>query len=105
MASNDLDSTGPVQFNMRLRAILDNAVEQLPPLLELGEVPATLTGPNHYDFPHHRPSVLSLATAMSDIMPQAIGFVLLHVRHIPSPCDLLECGAVIAGVSSWHIII
>ena len=66
---------------LKLRAIVDNVRESLPPLLELGTAPeihAADGGP--FSFPYHRPSVLSLATADSAQMPEAIGFVLLQVK-------------------------
>ena len=73
---------------LRLRAIVDNVVENLPPLLELGSAPETLYGlaerGGSLDFPYHRPSVLSLITADSVQMPESLGFVLLQVCHIKS---------------------
>ena len=69
---------------LRLRAIVDNVVEHLPPLLELGAAPETLYALTErgglLDFPYHRPSVLSLLTAESTQMPESLGFVLLQVR-------------------------
>ncbi|KAH3692337.1 hypothetical protein DPMN_194787 [Dreissena polymorpha] len=61
----------------RLRSALDICVEELPPLLELGQVPDIATT-RDYDFPYHRPSVISIATASSTMMPETLGYVLLQ---------------------------
>ena len=37
---------------------------------------------SEFDFPYHRPSVLSLVTAESVQMPESIGFVLLQVYAV-----------------------
>lgn len=68
---------------LRLRAILDSILEQLPPLLDLGHVPETLVD-HDYDFPYHRPSLVSVASKDSILMPETIGFVLLQVWQTPS---------------------
>lgn len=68
-----------ININMlHLRSILDNIVEKLPPLLELGDVPQQTTG-STLNFPYHRPSVMSVATVDSAQMPESLGFVLLQV--------------------------
>lgn len=69
---------------LRLRAIIDDLLEQLPPLLELGEVPAEAISMlnKNFDFPYHRPSIVSLESAGSNLMPESLGFVLLQVRLI-----------------------
>ena len=66
---------------LRLRAILDTVLEQLPPLLDLGHVPDEVIRYD-YDFPYHRPSVISVASEESILMPETIGFVLLQVNSI-----------------------
>ena len=63
----------------RLRSALDICVEELPPLLELGQIPEFVQA--EYDFPYHRPSVLSMATESSTMMPETIGYVLLQVNE------------------------
>ncbi len=69
---------------LRLRAILDNLLEKLPPLLELGHLPSNLMQ-SDYTFPYHRPSMLSLASKESNsLMPESLGFVLLQVRQAPN---------------------
>ncbi|XP_053409232.1 uncharacterized protein LOC123561373 isoform X4 [Mercenaria mercenaria] len=60
----------------RLRSSLDICLEDLPPLLELGQIPDTLQ--QDYNFPYHCPSVISIATASSTMMPETIGYVLLQ---------------------------
>ena len=35
---------------------------------------------SEFDFPYHRPSVISLVSADSSLMPESIGFVLLQVN-------------------------
>ena len=64
---------------LRLRVIVDAIQEQIPALLELGDDPLTHRQQSAFSFPYHRPSVLSLATAASAMMPESIGFVLLQV--------------------------
>ena len=64
----------------RLRSALDICVEELPPLLELGQIPEFVQA--EYDFPYHRPSVLSMATESSTMMPETIGYVLLQVNEL-----------------------
>ncbi|KAK6172547.1 hypothetical protein SNE40_016179 [Patella caerulea] len=60
----------------KLRSALDICVEELPPLLELGAVPHQIT--QEYNFPYHRPSVLSLLSSSSSLMPESIGYVLMQ---------------------------
>lgn len=62
---------------MRLRSSLDMCSEELPMLLELGQVGDMIK--HDYDFPYHVPSILSLATASSSQMPETIGYCLLQV--------------------------
>ena len=40
---------------------------------------------SEFDFPYHRPSVLSLVSAESTLMPESLGFVLLQVRACGAP--------------------
>ncbi|XP_056010102.1 uncharacterized protein LOC125667097 [Ostrea edulis] len=61
---------------MRLRSSLDMCSEELPMLLELGQVGDMIK--HDYDFPYHVPSILSLATASSSQMPETIGYCLLQ---------------------------
>lgn len=80
---------------LRLRTIIDDLVEELPPLLELGDVPseAMATLDSNFDFPYHRPSIISMTSVESTAMPESLGFVLLQVSlmlnslplHLPSP--------------------
>lgn len=62
----------------RLRSALDLCLEELPPLLELGQIPDNVQ--QDFNFPYHRPSVLSIATASSTMMPETLGYVLLQVN-------------------------
>ena len=56
-----------------LQGVLDVCSEQLPPLLELGpEHGARL---KDFDFPYHRPSMLSSVEPDSVHMPESIGYV------------------------------
>ena len=64
---------------LRLRVIVDYVQEQIPALLELGDDPLTHRKQSAFNFPYHRPSVLSLVTSSSTMMPESIGFVLLQV--------------------------
>ena len=63
---------------MRLRSSLDMCSEELPILLELGQVGELIK--HDYNFPYHVPSLLSLATTSSSQMPETIGYCLLQVR-------------------------
>ncbi|XP_076457719.1 uncharacterized protein LOC143291635 isoform X3 [Babylonia areolata] len=60
----------------KLRSALDICLEKLPPMLELGQVPQLLT--QEFNFPYHRPSIISLSSASSDLMPESIGHALLQ---------------------------
>ena len=81
MELGDTDLVYTKQINvLELRAVLDDIIEQLPPLLVLGNVPAT-DSYDKYDFPYHRPSVVSTVSADSVTMPESTGFVLLQVSH------------------------
>ncbi len=71
---------------LRLRAIIDNVIEQLPPMLELGDVPGSVLGGTDYSFPYHRPSLQSFATIDDQQMPESIGFVLLQVQSLELFC-------------------
>ena len=73
-----LSSRRPQPDMLRLRAVLDSVWEILPPLLDLGTTPEESC---QYNFPYHRPSVISLATAESFQMPESLGFVLFQVNH------------------------
>jgi len=57
------------------------------------QVPEDLQ-PAHCDFPYHRPSVISVATADSTLMPESLGFVLLQVGilHLEWNC-VIQCGS------------
>ena len=62
---------------MRLRSSLDMCSEELPILLELGQVGELIK--HDYNFPYHVPSLMSLATTSSSQMPETIGYCLLQV--------------------------
>ena len=79
LGDTDMVHVKPINV-LELRSVLDNIIEQLPPLLELGSVPADLSY-DKYDFPYHRPSVVSMLSADSVAMPESIGFVLLQVSY------------------------
>ena len=79
LEAGDVAKSIPDEINIsRLRSALDICVEELPPLLELGQLPEFVQA--EYDFPYHRPSVLSMATESSTMMPETIGYVLLQVN-------------------------
>jgi len=79
MEAGDVSTGQADVVNMkRLRSSLDLCVEELPPLLELGAVPESAQTAA-YNFPYHRPSVISIATASSTMMPETLGYVLLQV--------------------------
>ena len=79
MDLGDITADRPKKLDiLRMRAVLDSVIEQLPPLLELGDVPPNVI-PQQYDFPYHRPSVVSVSTVESAVMPESLGFVLLQV--------------------------
>ncbi|CAK8694749.1 unnamed protein product [Clavelina lepadiformis] len=59
-----------------LQSVLDMCSEKLPPLLELGGLLGNRL--TEYDFPYHRPSVLSSGNPEIVHMPESIGFVLLQ---------------------------
>ncbi|XP_062610301.1 uncharacterized protein LOC134272083 isoform X2 [Saccostrea cucullata] len=61
---------------MRLRSSLDMCAEEIPKLLELGQVGDMIK--HDYDFPYHVPSLISLATVSSSQMPETIGYCLLQ---------------------------
>lgn len=71
----------------KLRSALDICLEKLPPMLELGHVPQLLT--QEYNFPYHRPSIISMSSAASDLMPESIGYVLLQVSSAPGSSALV----------------
>ncbi|XP_055866060.1 uncharacterized protein LOC106055129 isoform X2 [Biomphalaria glabrata] len=60
----------------KLRSALDICQERLPPLLELGDVPQLMKA--EYDFPYHPPSIISMSSAESSLMPESVGYVLLQ---------------------------
>lgn len=68
----------------KLRSALDLCLEKLPGMLELGQVPQFLS--QEYSFPYHRPSIISMSSASSSLMPESIGYVLLQVSAF-DPCD------------------
>jgi dynein heavy chain len=70
-------STGEINI-AKLRSALDLCLEELPNLLELGNC-SDMIGVD-YDFPYHRPSVISMATVASSQMPETLGYCLLQVR-------------------------
>ena len=89
MESGDTDSPSIKQINvLELRAVLDDIVEQLPSLLELGTIPASLSY-DKYSFPYHRPSVVSTLSTNSVAMPESVGFVLLQVGELNLNLSLL----------------
>ena len=104
MDLGDIKADRPKKLNnLRMRAILDLVVEQLPPLLELGDVPANVI-PQQYDFPYHRPSVISISTAESAVMTESLGFVLLQVfiEHCNLDPTLFKLNVVkVLQGSSW----
>ncbi|XP_033103095.1 dynein heavy chain 9, axonemal-like [Anneissia japonica] len=71
------------ELNMtRLQYSMTIVVEQLPALLELGELPLHIVNQaEHYSFPYHAPSLMSLLSMASVEMPQSVGFVLLQECH------------------------
>ena len=82
MDLGDISVSKPKKVDqLRMRAILDSIQEQLPPLLELGDVPSNVVSHMH-DFPYHRPSILSVDTVASTLMPESVGFVLLQVGFV-----------------------
>nr|XP_039248070.1 LOW QUALITY PROTEIN: dynein beta chain, ciliary-like [Styela clava] len=58
-----------------LQTSLEMCSEQLPTLLELGSTQRDLF--TDYDFPYHRPSVLSTGIPHENPLPESIGFVLM----------------------------
>ena len=64
----------------KLRSALDICLEKLPIMLELGQVPQLLT--QEFNFPYHRPSIISMSSSASTLMPESIGYVLLQVGFI-----------------------
>ncbi len=78
LGTASLPSGSPRDNMLRLRAILDDIAEKLPPLLDLGSMPRDLA-PDELEFPYHHPSVVSVTTADSVAMPETLGFVLLQV--------------------------
>ena len=81
LEAGDIARSNPNTINIsRLRSSLDICIEELPPLLELGQMPEFIQA--EYDFPYHRPSVLSMATESSTMMPETIGYVLLQVCEL-----------------------
>lgn len=78
MEAGDIASVQQDRVNiMRLRSTLDLCSEELPILLELGQVGDLIK--QDYNFPYHVPSLISLATASSSQMPETIGYCLLQV--------------------------
>ncbi|WAR04811.1 DYH1B-like protein [Mya arenaria] len=88
MEAGEVSITQENEVNVKhLRSSLDLCVEELPPLLELGSVPES-TQNTTYNFPYHRPSVISIATASSTFMPETLGYeclwlnsLLCHIRQ------------------------
>ncbi|XP_071095883.1 uncharacterized protein [Haliotis cracherodii] len=75
--AGDISTSSNSTVNIaKLRSALDICLEELPPLLELGQVPLTLT--QDYNFPYHCPSIISLSSISSSLMPESIGYVLLQ---------------------------
>nr|CAB3238693.1 dynein heavy chain 8, axonemal-like [Phallusia mammillata] len=70
------DVSKPTLTLIRLQNVLDACAEKLPPLLELGD--ANQGRLKTYDFPYHRPSVISTEETGMPHMPESIGFVLLQ---------------------------
>lgn len=80
MEAGDIASVQQDRVNiMRLRSSLDLCSEELPILLELGQVGDLIK--QDYNFPYHVPSLISLATASSSQMPETIGYCLLQVSN------------------------
>lgn len=98
MEAGDIATSQTEMVNIkRLRSALDICLEELPPLLELGQIPGNLQ--QDYDFPYHRPSVISIATASSTMMPETIGYVLLQVNVI-----LSILGYTVVTIQSGHVL-
>ena len=96
LEAGDVATSKDDEINIsRLRSSLDICVEELPPLLELGQIPEFVEA--EYDFPYHRPSVLSMATASSTMMPETIGYVLLQVYT-----TLIIINTTFWGSKFWH---
>ena len=65
----------------KVQAAMDGVIEQLPPMLDLGELPLQVVNEKErYTFPYHAPSLMSLLSVTSAEMPQSIGYVLLQVK-------------------------
>ncbi|XP_033641711.1 dynein beta chain, flagellar outer arm-like [Asterias rubens] len=66
----------------KVQAAMDGVIEQLPPMLDLGELPLQVVNEKErYTFPYHAPSLMSLLSVTSAEMPQSIGYVLLQECH------------------------
>jgi hypothetical protein len=86
MEAGDVSTSNSGVVNLkRLRSSLDICLEDLPPLLELGQIPDSVQ--QDYNFPYHCPSVISIATASSTMMPETIGYVLLQVCSFAGSCS------------------
>ena len=72
----------------KLRSALDLCLEELPNLLELGNVRDVIG--EDYDFHYHRPSIMSLATVASTQMPETLGYCLLQVKGDLHPVHILN---------------
>ncbi len=64
---------------LRLRAVLDSVVEQLPPLLQLEDA-ASDPQMRHFDFPYHKPSLLSVNTVEAVTTGESVGLELRQVH-------------------------
>ncbi|KAH9514966.1 hypothetical protein Btru_021541 [Bulinus truncatus] len=61
---------------VKLRSALEICQEKLPLLLDLGEIPQMMKA--DYDFPYHSPSIISMSSAASSMMPESVSYVLLQ---------------------------
>ena len=75
-SSEDLNVYLPA---LEIRAVVDSVIEQIPSLLELGVDSLTHNAHASYTFPYHRPSIVSVATASTTVMPESLGFILVQV--------------------------
>jgi hypothetical protein len=89
-------STGEINI-AKLRSALDLCLEELPNLLELGNC-SDMIGVD-YDFPYHRPSVISMATVASSQMPETLGLYFYWNFYIYHMCLPLTCNRQYPSVS------
>ncbi|KAL5020327.1 hypothetical protein ScPMuIL_003219 [Solemya velum] len=77
MEAGEVATKAPQTVNIiKLRSALDLCVDNLPQFLELGQVPQLVS--KQYDFPYHRPSIISLFSTSGTLLPETVGYVLLQ---------------------------